>query len=303
MMTVIWGVNYSLVKTALHQLPPHGFNGLRLVLAAALFLGVIAASRGGGCFSRPQPGSWCADARSLTRQDWLALIGLGLIGHVVYQLAFIGSIARTTASNTALILGCSPVAVASLTVALGHERVSRWHWAGTALSVAGIYTLAGRGASLSGATFAGDMAAVLAVGCWAIYTVGCKPLLERHSPMVVTGLSMAFGAVFYLPLGIRDLARVGLDTITRFGWAVIVFSGVFSLFVGYLVWYTAVQRIGNVRTSVYSNITPLISLLIAAAWIGERITPAVAAGAAGILVGVALTRIGGRLPDSAPAEE
>jgi len=303
MMTVLWGVNYSLIKIAIQQLPAHGFNGLRLAIAAALFVGLIVTSRGGGCFNRPRPGSWCADARSLTRRDWGALLALGLVGHVVYQLCFIGSISRTTASNTALILGCSPVAVALLTAALGHERVSRWHWTGATLSVVGIYVLAGRGASLSGATVAGDIAAVLAVGCWAMYTVGSKPLLARHSPMVVTGLSVALGAAFYLPLGIRALSGFDWGAVTWFGWFAVVYSGVMSLFAGYLIWYTAVQRIGNLRTSVYSNITPLLSVLIASVWIGERITPAVVVGAAAILAGVALTRLGLHPPEAAPAEE
>ena len=301
--TVIWGANYSLVKLAVQQIPSHLFNVIRLVIAACLFVGAIVATRGGGPLGRPRPGSWRADAWSLTAREWLALAGLGLVGHLIYQLGFIGSISRSSASNTALILGCSPVAVALLTAAVGHERVSRWHWAGAALSVLGIYALAGRGAALSNTSFRGDMAAVLAVCCWATYTVGSKPLLARHSPMVVTGLSMTFGALFYLPLGLAASRGFDWSTMTAFGWTVVVYSGVFSLFVGYLIWYTSVQRIGNLRTSVYSNLTPLLSILIASAFIGERLTPAVLAGAAAILGGVALTRIAGPPPDAAPPEE
>ena len=38
----------------------------------------------------------------------------------------------------------------------------------------------------------------IAVCCWVAYTLMGKELLRRHSPLIVTGYSMAIGAVFYL---------------------------------------------------------------------------------------------------------
>ena len=39
-----------------------------------------------------------------------------------------------------------------------------------------------------------------AVICWAAYTIGAEPLIERHSPVGVTGLSLVFGTVLYVPV-------------------------------------------------------------------------------------------------------
>ncbi len=71
----------------------------------------------------------------------------------------------------------------------------------------------------------------------------------------------------------------------------------------YLIWYTAVQRIGNLRTSVYSNVTPVVAMSVAAVFLGEHLTPGKVAGAAAILGGVAATRVFSRRPAEAPAEE
>ncbi len=57
------------------------------------------------------------------------------------------------------------------------------------------------------------------------------------------------------------------------------------------IWYTAVQRIGSARTSIFSNMVPPTAMLVAAVAIGERLDAVKLAGAALVLGGVALTRL------------
>jgi len=40
--TLVWGSNYTIVKTALRQIPELGFNALRLAIASTLFAAVLA---------------------------------------------------------------------------------------------------------------------------------------------------------------------------------------------------------------------------------------------------------------------
>ena len=84
-----------------------------------------------------------------------------------------------------------------------------------------------------------------------------------------------------------------------------VLSAVLALNVAYLIWYTSVQRIGNVRTSAYSNFIPLVAMSVAAVALGEPITASKLAGAAAILAGVVITRIAARphVAPEPPAEE
>ena len=58
-----------------------------------------------------------------------------------------------------------------------------------------------------------------------------------------------------------------------------------------MVWYTAVQRIGSSRTAIYSNLTPIVAMIVAAVWLGEPITRPQILGAALILSGIAVTRL------------
>jgi drug/metabolite transporter (DMT)-like permease len=310
LMIVIWAGNYTIIKIALREIPPLAFNSLRLGLASLLFLTSLAVAPVRSPTTRPDaPASartrrrWFASARELSGRDWAVLAAVGVLGHFIYQLCFMGGLSRTTVSNSSLILGCSPVVVTFLSAAAGHERVGAWHWAGALLSLVGIYLLAGRGAEISRVTLTGDALCLAAVICWSIYTVASRPLLRRHSPMTLTGYSMAFGTLLYIPFGLAELRRLDWGAVSTASWLSLACSATFALYVAYLIWYSSVQRVGNVRTSVFSNLSPLLSVAIAAVWLGERFTPAALWGAGAIVGGVTLTRMGRPEETGQPPEE
>jgi drug/metabolite transporter (DMT)-like permease len=275
-MVVIWAGNYSLAKWVFREMPPTAFNAVRMAIASLVFLALLRR----------------APDRHIPRGDWLALLGLGVVGHFVYQLGFIGGLARTSVANAALIIGCSPVAIALTTAAAGHERIGRLHWLGAALSVAGLYLVAGRDAAMTSATRIGDALMLGSVCCWAVYTVASRALLVRHSPLVVTGYSMTFGTALFVLATAPATLRTAWSQVSGWAWAGTLASAVLALNVAYLIWYTAVQRIGNARTSLFSNMVPLVALLFAWAGLGERIPPSKFVGAAAILAGVLVTRLG-----------
>jgi drug/metabolite transporter (DMT)-like permease len=277
-MVLIWGSNFTVIKAALREFPELGFNALRMAAASALFAIILAHRRQ----------LWAG--RGFTRHDWIRIVLLAVVGHFLYQLLFLGGVARTTVSNSSLIFGCTPVTVALLSAWLGHERVSLVRWAGAALSLTGVYLVVA-GGSQRGASLTGDMLVAVAMISWALYTVGSRSLLARHSPLVVTGYTMAIGSLLYAPFGVPSLVRLQWASISVAGWLGLLYSAVFALVVAYLIWYTAVQRVGNSRTSIYSNVVPLVAMSVAALVLAEPIALRQILGAAAILGGVAITRL------------
>lgn len=278
-MAIVWGSNFTVIKAALRQLPEAGFNALRMVLASALFLALLA--RGGGLR---------AAVRDLTPSDWIRLVALALIGHTLYQWLFMAGVARTSVANSSLIFGCTPVTVAILSAARGHERIGPVRWAGVFLSLAGVYLVVSQRAQ-HGASRFGDLLVVGAMISWAVYTIGSRTMLTRHSPLVVTGVTMTIGTAFYSPFGIPSLVDLDWGSVHPLAWVGLFYSAVFALVVAYLIWYTAVQRVGSSHTSIYSNLVPLVAMMVAAAGLGEPLTLQKLLGAAAILGGVALTRV------------
>ena len=280
LMTFFWGSNFTVIKVALTEMPGPAFNGLRMVMAAAVFVGIIA---------------WREDlvgkVRAIPRGDWTTIIGVSIVGHAVYQYLFLAGVARTSASNSALIFGCTPITVSLLSAWLGHERPGWSRWVGTVISLVGIYFVVGHGARQGTSSLAGDAFIFGAMLCWAAYTVWSKPLLTRHSPLFMTGVTMAIGTAVYAPFALLWLRDVDAGAFSVGAWAGIIYSALFSLVAAYVIWYTAVQRMGGSRTSMYSNIVPLVAMAIAAVWLGEPMTASKIAGAGAVLAGVLLTRL------------
>ena len=298
LMTLIWGTNYAVVKTAFAELDPQAFNAVRLILASAVMVGanlLVRRARPAG----PNPGhdeiaSIFHSPAAVTRADWLRLAWLGLVGHCLYQYLFIGGLADTSVANGALIVSSSPIVITLLSTVMGKERLGALHWAGTVLSFLGIYIVVGRGADVSEASLRGDLMLLAAVVCWALYTIGARPVMARHSPVGVTALSMLLGTIMYLPLAALPLARVEWAAVSALTWTKAVYSALFAICVAYTIWYAAVREIGSARTSVYSNLLPIVAMVTAYFWLGEPLGLDKLAGAAAVLAGVALTRLGQR---------
>jgi len=90
-MILIWGSNFSMVKVALRDFPELAFNAMRMIVAGAVFVGVIRLSH--------------HESRArLTARDWRELAFLGTIGTFLYQLCFVAGLRRTSVGNSSLSL-------------------------------------------------------------------------------------------------------------------------------------------------------------------------------------------------------
>jgi drug/metabolite transporter (DMT)-like permease len=301
LMVVIWGANFSVIKRAFDEIPPQPFNALRLLIATAVFLAAIGlATRRGGAGGRVSGVFFTRNP--VTPRDRRDILLLGLIGHLCYQMGFASGVAATSVANAALIIGTTPVVIAMLSVALGRERLGALHWLGAAISVLGVYVVVGVGAPSDGASLRGDLLMMLSVVCWSIYTIGATRLILRHSPLFVTGMTMLAGTVPYVAIALPQLVGLEWAGVSAWAWGALVASALLALCVCYLIWYIAVQAIGPSRTAMFSNLVPVVAMAVAVLWLREPVSGAKVAGAAAILGGVFLTRLG-RRPAPLPVEE
>ena len=256
-MVVVWAINYSVIKVGLGEIPPLAFNALRFVLASAVVWTVLR-TRG----PIPMPHA----------EDVWKLVALGVLGNVVYQLFFIFGLDRTLAGNAALLLATTPILVALLSAALGHERADPRVWSGVVATVAGMVCVVlggGGGLTLSRATFGGDLVMIAAAATWAIYTVGARGLIARYGSVPVTAWTLWIGTIPVVLLGLPGLASVDWAHISPSAWAAVAYGGILGIGLAYLLWYQGVHRIGNTRTAIYSNVEPVLAMIVAWLWLGE----------------------------------
>ena len=280
-MSLIWGVNYSVVKYGTTVVPPLAYNGIRILLAAVVLMGIA--------------GLWGGAAP--IRRDLLALLALGAIGHGIYQVFFIEGLARTRAGEAALVVGASPALMALIGRLRGIERVGPRGAVGIGLSMFGVALIVfGRATSGSqptsgGGSLLGDLLVLCGSVLWAVYTVFLMPYTRRVSAWWVTALTLVGGSLVLLIVGGRDLAQTNWRGVPMPGWLAILYSGLAALVIAYIFWYYGVRVIGPTRTALYGNLQPLIALLVAWLTLGEFPTLWQGMGAATIVSGVLLTRV------------
>ena len=226
------------------------------------------------------------------RDEWPRLVGLGLVGHCGYQMCFVLGLARTSVTNSSLILGCLPLAVLLLnSVSQRREPVGRAQWVGVAIALLGLYLVVGVGAAATRDTLLGDLLIVAAVCCWAWYTIGSRRLLQRHTSLQVTACTTVVGAACFILFAVPSLVTLDWVAVSWWAWAAVGVSGALALSLAYVIWYVGVQRLGSARTAVYSNLVPVVAMTVAAVGLRESIGWVKIVGAELVLTALLLTRL------------
>jgi len=282
LLVLIWGSNFSVVKAALREFSPLAFNSTRFVLASTLLAGFLLVS---GTRIR------------FDRRDLVRLVGLGLLGNVVYQALFIFGINGTRAGNAALMLATVPLIVTVLSVALKHEVISRAGWAGVALSIAGIALIlwgSSRGLHFGADTLRGDLTMLGSALGWSVYTVLSSPYVRKYGTLPVTAFTMWTGTIGLVAISVPSLLAQPWSSVGPGAWGGLVFSGALSLALAYILWYYGIRHLGSSRTAVYSNTVPVVALIVAWLTLGEVPTWVQVAGTAMIIGGIGLSRLSRR---------
>ncbi len=284
LVCLIWGLNFSVTKGAFERFPPLAFTAVRFAIASVLLVPLVRHIEGAG----PLPPG------ALRR-----LIVLGVVGNTLYQLGFMSGLARTSASNSALILASMPSLVALLAAGLGFEPARPRVIGGVLVATTGVVLVVlARGIGFGQGELAGDLLTMGAVVCWAGYTLGLRSIPPGITPLRVTMVTTVAGAPGLILAGVPEMVRMEWGEVGLAGWAALAYATLFSLVLAYLIWNRSVQMVGPSRTVVYMCLTPLIAVAGAAVMLGERPRPLQAVGAVLILAGVLLVRGRGRGADA-----
>jgi drug/metabolite transporter (DMT)-like permease len=132
----------------------------------------------------------------------------------------------------------------------------------------------------------GDMVMVIAVGFYTFYGVFLKKWQLQLPLMTSLYIQIVFALLYHLPF----LLWLGLDSINSANVASVLYAGIFPSLIAPLLWMIAVQAIGPNRTSIFMNLMPVFTAIIATFWLSEHWTIYHTIGGVTILVGIILAQ-------------
>ena len=139
------------------------------------------------------------------------------------------------------------------------------------------------------------MLAIALAVTWAGYTIAIAPLMRRYSPFRISALVLALG---WAPLALVSLPQAARQDFSFSGtvWLGFAYAVIGPLFLTNILWFTAVDRVGAARASIFNNIQPFFGVLFALLILSESIHALEIAGGVLILAGIAYERARPRAP-------
>jgi drug/metabolite transporter (DMT)-like permease len=268
----LWALNFTVSKYILdHGFHPLAYSAVRYACAALIFAGITLA--------------WEGSLR-VGRGD-LPLIVLSTGVLFANQLGFVYALRFTTATTVALLFGTLPIFTALIARGSGVERHGVRFWVAAGLSFSGVALVAiGSGGNLS-ADLKGDGLAVLAAATWAAYSVAIGPLMRRYSPYRLSAIFLLAVTVALFAAGSRQVAHQSFD-LGGLVWLGFVFAVFGPLVLTNLLWFTAIDRVGPSRASLFANLQPFLAAIVALVVLHEQITMVQVAGGFAIAGGIVL---------------
>ena len=255
----LWALNFTVIKTGVAELDPVTFPLLRCAAGSVLMVVVL----------------WSRE-RSLTvaRADLPLLVTAAALGVTLNGVFFVYSLVDAGASDVALLSSTGPLVTAILVFVFGLEPLPRRHWLGVVVGLGGVALIVfGSGIqSSSRAPLAGDALALGAVLSSSGAALPIRRLMRTYSAWRILTFEMTAGSLMLLPLALPSLIRQNYASVSLTGWASLGYAIVFSGVVAYVLYFTAIHRVGPAHAAMYGYLQTLLGVLFAVMLLGERLT-------------------------------
>jgi len=283
----LWASTFIVTKDLYDTLTPLAFTGVRfgLMILFSWAVLLIQSSRQGTT----------AKAVRVNRPDIPRFLLAGATGYTLYQLGFALGLERTSPFSSSLLISMVPVVTVILLAILG-ERTPAKAWLGLGVAVVGaiVFLLDKRGEG--GGTLTGDLLSLGAAFAFATYGVVNRPLTKAYPPATATAFGVTAGGVPLLLICAPVIIDQDWGSVSVWQWLAIAYMVVLPVYVAYMLWNWAIARRGVAAATRFSLLVPVVSGILSALVFSEDFGPLKLLGAAIVLVGLVVARLGQRKP-------
>lgn len=255
----MWGASFVSTKVLLeNKLSPSEIYILRFAMAYVLVLLI--------CHKK----LW---ARSL--RDELLFATCGLCAGSIYFLAENTALQYTLTTNVALLTATSPLFTAMLAgLIYKSERPGRGAVIGSLIAFMGVGCVIFNSSTNLEVRPLGDFLSLLAAISWSVYSLVLRRLNATYDIWFITRKTFFYGVITALPFAAMQpgsgnvLATMAKPEVI----GNLIFLGVGCSMLAYIIWARTVDRMGAVKANNYMYLQPIVTMLISAIVINERVT-------------------------------
>ncbi len=270
---LIWAANTVITKASSLVIFPSEIGFYRWLLAGLLFTPFML---------RPV---W--KNRALIKPALGKIVILGVLGMAVYQSLAYFAAGMTTATNMGIIQSLVPMMALGLSIACLGNRLTFGALLGALLSFAGVVVVVSAGnlnALVEQGINRGDAMVLVAAAAYAVYSTLLKKWQLCLPPLQLLYLQILVAIIVLFPLFILS-PRTGLNMSNI---PLVLYAAIPTSMLAPWLWITSIMRLGPSRTTLFFNLMPIATALIAAAFLGEQLALYHLTGGALTLCGVIL---------------
>tara|TARA_B100001093_G_C26851389_1_gene1025333 strand:+ start:2390 stop:3295 length:906 start_codon:yes stop_codon:yes gene_type:complete len=277
--TLFWSGNFIVGKFAtLFEIPPLTLNFFRWTSAWIILI--------------PFTYKEIYKNFSEIKKNWLLISFMGIITISTFNSVVYFALNYTQVINAVLMLAAIPAAVMILSFFMKIEKTNVFQLLGLFLSIIGVSTIISNAdiqKIISLSFNKGDLWMLVCVFTWALYSTLLKKYKFKFSQFTLIQLMISVGIVFLIPQFFYEKS-VGLEVNFNKAFFLILFYVViFPALAAYYCWQKAIEIIGPNRSSMFIQLMPLFSALMAIIIFNEKFQLYHFAGAFFILIGIYLS--------------
>ncbi len=231
--------------------------------------------------------------KKIEKKDLIIMFLLGFLNIPLNQFLFFISIELTTPPKVALAYALTPAFVFIIAIIFLKEKATTLKLSGLIIAIIGTFiVIFEKGIDLKAGYFWGDILALIASLSWAIFTVVGKNFSTKYGAIYSTGLSMIWGFLMFIPIYLLIPGKTPIVELTTFHWFEILYLGIMTSGISYILWYYALKKIEASKLSVFNNLQPIFTTIMSVIFFGFDLNIPFVMGAIIIIIGIIMTQKG-----------
>ncbi|HEX3032100.1 MAG TPA: DMT family transporter, partial [Bacillota bacterium] len=221
----------------------------------------------------------------------------GFIGVTAYFYFENNGVKLSNASTASIIVAAIPIITLLADALFFGYKLSKKAVLGVALSLAGVYFVVGAdlGQLFTSGQGKGNLLMFGAVLSWVVYCMVTRSIYRKYSQLAITCYQNVFGAVTLIPFAL--LEKTPWQQIDANIMLNVAFLGVFCSAVGYYFYIYAMSTLGVSVTSLFINLSPVVTVAASYLLLNETITKTQLGGGLLVLLSVYLVSFSGPQPE------